>query len=226
MKPVTGDDSQVVEYAGQFLRFVRDCGAARHWVLGGNADVFIWNESAWEPFHYGAAGTEAVVSADGRHAAFFHWDGQGETGYEAFELQPTPRHLGGVPRVWGEAGAPAFTPDGRWLLWFVSGEFLVRGSNQGFDEVADDEDGSRVVVDWARLFVHRLRPGTGPDAVPVGVEIPLSTSYDDVVSQWSTDEALRFEADDTVTLLMPWGEELRVPLPAGGAVTSHGYAGD
>jgi dipeptidyl aminopeptidase/acylaminoacyl peptidase len=177
-----------VEYAGQLLRFVNDGGAARGSALGGNADVRIWDGAEWARFDYGAAGTEALMSDDGRFAVFFHWDGQGETGYEVFELRPRPAHLGGVPQVWGEAGAPVFSPDGGWLVWLVLVEPTVR------------DDG---LVDWAELFVQRLLPGVDIARVPVG-----SVGDADEIGEWSTDVRVRFDGEDVVTLAMPGGQEV------------------
>jgi len=161
----------------------------------------------------------------GEFAAFFHYDGQGAQGYEVFELQPTPAHLGGLPETLGESDAPVFSPDGRWLVMFSREHTaMVRGTDTSFEEVWDPEDDTPVLVDWAELFVQKL-PGADIDRVRVGVEIPRSRDYEQEVSQWATYEAVRFDSADVVTLVMPWGEELRVPLPATGAVTSHGYTG-
>lgn len=167
-----------------------------------------------------SGGHEFVVSDDERHVALFVYSGQSSQGYELFALQPTLAHIGGLPEVFGEGAAPAFSPGCRWVVMFTTDDPFVRETDEHFDEIHDAESDATVVVDWARLRVRRL-PDMTDYEVPVGVQIPLSTDPD-VLREWTLPEAVRFDSEDIAMLHMPWGEVIPVSLPPQ-AVTSHGF---
>ena len=93
----------------------------------------------------------------------------------------------------------------------MDGEPSVRGRDLHYEEVHDDLNDERVVVEWARLHLHHL-PGAVARSVRIGVEIPRSTDPDDV-AEWSVYDALRFASDEALVVRTPWGDERTVALP-------------
>lgn len=164
-----------------------------------------------------SGGHEFVVSSDERYLALFLYSGQSSQGFELFTLQPTFAHVGGVPETHGHGDAPMYSPDGRWLVMFMDSDYRVRGTDEDFEDLYDEQSDARAVLDWAYLHVLRL-PELTVHSVAVGAEIPLSTDPD-VYNEWETYDAVRFASDDVVVVRMPQGLEISVPLPPEGAIT-------
>ena len=163
-------------------------------------------------------GFEFVVSRDEQYVALFIYSGQSSQGYELFALRPTFTHIGGMPETPGHGSPPMFSPDSSWLAMFMDGEYLARGTDDDFEELYDERSDARAVLDWACLHVLHL-PSRTLTSVDIGVEMPLSTDPD-VYYGWETYGAARFASGDVVVLRMPWGAQMRVPLPPEGAVTA------
>jgi hypothetical protein len=181
---------------------------------------------AWEG---GVGGLELVASPDQRHLALFVYSGQSTQGYELLTLVPDLARVGGLPETFGHGDAPAFSPDGRWLVMFIDAVDArlprhpdrVRGTDLRFEEVAADaEDDQAIVVDWACLYVATIPP-TEVQAVPVGVELAAPTELE--LREWNTYGAVSFCGPDALILRMPWGEALVLNLPPQGPITSRGY---
>ena len=159
-----------------------------------------------------------VVSPDERYLALFIDSGRSEHGYELFQVRPTFAHVGGLPATPGEGSPPLFSPEGNWAVTFVPDGHRVRGTGEHFTDLFDKGSDARVTLDWASLHVLHVPDGTWHRA-DVGVEMPVFT-YPHEYTDWGTDGAARFSADDVVVLRMPWGSEVTVPLPPPAVITA------
>jgi hypothetical protein len=168
----------------------------------------------------GVGGMELSASPDEKYLALFIYSGQSSQGYELLALRPKLERIGGLAEGFGHGTAPVFSPGGSCLATWISREIRVRESGEYFEDMQDPDSDLEVVVDWSRLYVQPL-PGSAIQSFPVGVAIPLSADLDEV-SEWDTYDAIEFVAEDELTLQMPWGETLRVSLPAPAAITAEG----
>jgi len=166
----------------------------------------------------GVGGLELVGSPDGRHVALFVFSGQSSQGYELFTIAPTLARIGGLAQVHGHGDAPRFSPDARWLVALIDQDPRVRSSNDYFEMIQDEYADDRVIVEWARLHVHRI-PDPLPVTVAVGVDVPRSTDID-VIHGWRPYDVVSFTSDDTIQLCLPWGDVQTIRLPLTGAITS------
>jgi hypothetical protein len=165
-----------------------------------------------------------VVSPDERHLALFIDSGQSEDsgrsehGYELFQVRPAFTHVGGLAATPGQGHPPLFSPDGNWLVTFVPDGWRVRGTGGHFTDLFDKGSDARATLDWASLHVLHVPSGTWHRA-DVGVEMPVFT-YPHEYTEWGTEGAVRFLADDVVELRMPWGVAVAVPLPPSAVITT------
>lgn len=159
----------------------------------------------------GYGGHALVVSPDEDHVALYLFSGQSEQGWELFALRPALRHVGGLAYVEGCGDAPRFSPDGRWLAMLVATTPRVVATGACFEDVSTPDADDAVLVEWARLYVHRL----GDEQTtrhPVTALVPRAVAPDEV-NAWSTYDAMRFPTPTDLEVTTPWGERLTCRLP-------------
>lgn len=170
--------------------------------IGGTIDVVANGARVSLPYpSRGCGGHELVVSASGRYLALFLYSGQGELGWELFELRPRLRHLGGLPYVSGEGRAPVFSADEKWLAMVST----LRDIGPDIDE-DDDPDGLEIA--WAEVRLQSLPDG------PVEV-CTLRLRFDEPPPEREPEypSLVMLRPPEPIAVELPWGERCDVPFP-------------
>jgi hypothetical protein len=166
----------------------------------------------------GLGGLELVVSPDERLAALLVYSGQSEQGWELFAIEPALRHLSSLPYVRGEGLAPVFSSDSRTLAMIVTVEPRERGTGEYAEALLDPEASGEILIDWATLFIQQVPDGE-VEASAIGTWVRRSTDPDEIQG-WDLYESLRFTRNHQLTVPLPWGGLLELPIPLGGSVTT------
>lgn len=155
----------------------------------------------------GFGGHEFVLSAQERWLVMFLFSGQGESGYEVFELRPALRHVGGLAYVRGDGSGVAISAD-EGLVAFPA---TINASLNLEDRELDDE-GCTVEEEeapWMILHVQTLPDGP-VTTCRVNVAVPARTPYEREDCYYP--EALRWASAGEIAFRVA-GQEIRVRLP-------------
>jgi hypothetical protein len=87
----------------------------------------------------------------------------------------------------------------------------VQETGAYFEDVSDVDADDAVIVEWARLYIHRLPDGE-TTSHPVAALVPRALDPDEV-NGWRTFDAMRFVTATTLELTTPWGQRVACELP-------------